>query len=53
VTQDVASGAAHGSATGRFSRPEEVTDLVLLPASGRTSNVTGTDFRIDGGLVPT
>ena len=28
-------------------------DLVLLLASDRTANVTGTDFRIDGGLVPT
>jgi NAD(P)-dependent dehydrogenase (short-subunit alcohol dehydrogenase family) len=51
--EDVASQAAHGSVTGRFSRPEEVADLVLLLASDRTANVTGTDFRIDGGLVPT
>jgi NAD(P)-dependent dehydrogenase (short-subunit alcohol dehydrogenase family) len=39
--------------TSRFSRPEEVADLVLLLASGRTSNVTVADFRIDGGPVPT
>jgi NAD(P)-dependent dehydrogenase (short-subunit alcohol dehydrogenase family) len=39
--------------TGRFSRPEEVADLVLLLASDRTANVTGSDFRIDGGLIPT
>jgi len=45
--------AAQGSVTGRFSRPEEVADLVLLLASDRTANVTGADFRIDGGLVPT
>ena len=44
--------AAQGSVTGRFSRPEEVADLVLL-ASDRTANVTGADFRIDGGLVAT
>jgi len=50
---DVASQAAQGSVTGRFSRPEEVADLVLLLASDRTANVTGADFRIDGGLVPT
>ena len=42
-----------GSVTGRFSRPEEVADLVLLLASDRTANVTGADFRIDGGLIPT
>src|SRR5262249_60919050 len=51
--EDIASQAAHGSVTGRFSRPEEVADLVLLLASDRTANVTGADFRIDGGLIPT
>jgi NAD(P)-dependent dehydrogenase (short-subunit alcohol dehydrogenase family) len=39
--------------TGRFSRPEEVADLVLLLASDVTANVTGADIRIDGGLIPT
>ena len=39
--------------TGRFTRPHEVADLVLLLASDRTSNVTGADFVIDGGLVTT
>ena len=51
--EDVASQAAQGSVTGRFSRAEEVADLVLLLASDRTANVTGADFRIDGGLIPT
>ena len=35
------------------SRPDEVADLVVLLASDRTANVTGADFTIDGGLVPT
>lgn len=30
-----------------------VADLVLLLASGRVGNVTGTDVLIDGGLVKT
>ena len=51
--EDVASSAAGAMVTGRFSRPEEVADLVLLLASDVTGNVTGADFRIDGGLVPT
>jgi NAD(P)-dependent dehydrogenase (short-subunit alcohol dehydrogenase family) len=40
--------------TGRFSRPEEVADLMLILASDRTANVagTGTDIAIDGGLIP-
>jgi NAD(P)-dependent dehydrogenase (short-subunit alcohol dehydrogenase family) len=50
---DIAAGAAAGAATGRFTRPEEVADLVLVLASERSGNVTGTDFAIDGGLVPT
>ena len=39
--------------TGRFTRPQEVADLVLLLASGRAGNVTGADFVIDGGLITT
>lgn len=50
---DVAAGAAVSSATGRFTHPDEVADLVLLLASDRAGNVTGTDFAIDGGLVQT
>jgi NAD(P)-dependent dehydrogenase (short-subunit alcohol dehydrogenase family) len=51
--EDVASGAASAMLTGRFTRPEEVADLVLLLASDITANVTGADIRIDGGLIPT
>jgi NAD(P)-dependent dehydrogenase (short-subunit alcohol dehydrogenase family) len=42
-----------GFATGRFTRPEEVADLVLFLASDRSGNVTGADFVIDGGLIKT
>jgi NAD(P)-dependent dehydrogenase (short-subunit alcohol dehydrogenase family) len=45
--------AQGGFATGRFTRPEEVADLVLLLASDRAGNVTGADFVIDGGLIKT
>jgi NAD(P)-dependent dehydrogenase (short-subunit alcohol dehydrogenase family) len=51
--QDVQNQAAHQSVTGRFSRPEEVADLVLILASDRTANVTGANITIDGGLIPT
>ena len=51
--EDVASSAASTMVTGRFTRPEEVADLVLLLASDVAGNVTGADIRIDGGLIPT
>jgi NAD(P)-dependent dehydrogenase (short-subunit alcohol dehydrogenase family) len=50
---DIARQAAGGSATGRFTTPEEVADLVVLLAGERAANVTGADFVIDGGLVQT
>jgi NAD(P)-dependent dehydrogenase (short-subunit alcohol dehydrogenase family) len=50
---DIADNAAGQSVTGRFTRPEEVADLVLLLASDRTANVTGSTFTIDGGLTTT
>ena len=49
----VAREAAGGTATGRFSEPQVVADLVVLLASERAGNVTGADFVIDGGLVQT
>jgi NAD(P)-dependent dehydrogenase (short-subunit alcohol dehydrogenase family) len=42
-----------GFATGRFTTPEEVAALVLMLASGRIANVTGSEFVIDGGLIKT
>ncbi|MGI5254083.1 oxidoreductase [Actinacidiphila glaucinigra] len=42
-----------GFATGRFTRPEEVGDLVAMLASDRAGNITGADFTIDGGLIKT
>jgi NAD(P)-dependent dehydrogenase (short-subunit alcohol dehydrogenase family) len=50
---DVAKQQAAQAATGRFTRPEEVADLVVLLASARAGNVTGSDIVIDGGLITT
>jgi NAD(P)-dependent dehydrogenase (short-subunit alcohol dehydrogenase family) len=50
---DVAKQVAGQAVTGRFTRPQEVADVVVLLASGRAGNVTGTDVVIDGGLVTT
>lgn len=49
----VQKAAAGDSASGRFTRPEEVADLVVLLASERAGNVIGADFVIDGGLIKT
>jgi NAD(P)-dependent dehydrogenase (short-subunit alcohol dehydrogenase family) len=51
--EDIAKQAASEAVTGRFTRPEEVADLIVLLASGRAGNVTGADFTIDGGLITT
>lgn len=50
---EVVAEAERSMLTGRFSRPEEVAALVTLLASDVSGNVTGSDFTIDGGLVPT
>ena len=53
AAETVREQAAAGIATGRFSTPEEVATLVVLLASPRTANVTGSNYVIDGGLVKT
>ena len=42
-----------GIPTGRFTTPEEVATLIVLLASDRTANVTGSNYVIDGGLIKT
>ncbi|MDQ1646300.1 MAG: hypothetical protein QOJ50_2484 [Cryptosporangiaceae bacterium] len=49
----IAKGAVSGTATGRFTEPSEVADLVTILASDRSGNTTGADFVIDGGLIQT
>jgi NAD(P)-dependent dehydrogenase (short-subunit alcohol dehydrogenase family) len=49
----VAQQAADAAATGRFTYPHEIADLVLFLASDRSANTTGADFTIDGGLITT
>jgi NAD(P)-dependent dehydrogenase (short-subunit alcohol dehydrogenase family) len=47
---DVAHEAIKDTATGRFTTPEEVADLIVFLASSRASNVTGANYLVDGGL---
>ena len=53
AADEIVQGQEHQAATGRFTSPAEVADLVVLLASDRTANVTGADFVVDGGLVTT
>jgi NAD(P)-dependent dehydrogenase (short-subunit alcohol dehydrogenase family) len=51
--ETVRQAAVAGTPTERFTRPEEVAQIVLLLASETAGNVTGADLLIDGGMVTT
>ncbi len=53
TAEDVVGQATAGMVTGRFTQPREVADLVVLLASPRSGNVTGSSFTVDGGLITT
>jgi NAD(P)-dependent dehydrogenase (short-subunit alcohol dehydrogenase family) len=42
-----------GIPLGRPAKPEEVADLIAFVASPRAASITGTEYIIDGGTVPT
>lgn len=50
---EVVTSVVAGSATGRFTTPQEVADLTLFLTGDRSANITGSDVRIDGGYVTT
>jgi NAD(P)-dependent dehydrogenase (short-subunit alcohol dehydrogenase family) len=48
---DYERNAVSGTATKRFTTPQEVADLIVFLASEKSANITGADHIIDGGLT--
>ena len=53
TAEEVRAATGGAAPTGRFTTPEEVADLIVFLASDRAANITGSDLRIDGGLITT
>lgn len=49
----ITSGTRGGIPIGRPSSPQEVASLIAFLASDRAASITGAEFVVDGGTIPT
>jgi NAD(P)-dependent dehydrogenase (short-subunit alcohol dehydrogenase family) len=45
--------ALGGIPIGRSSKPSEIADLIAFLVSPRAASITGSEYVIDGGTIPT
>ncbi|MBS1101619.1 SDR family oxidoreductase [Gluconobacter sp. Dm-62] len=51
TVQEVASRSLQNIPAGRYGRPEEFADAAVFLASERAAYITGSQIRIDGGMI--
>jgi NAD(P)-dependent dehydrogenase (short-subunit alcohol dehydrogenase family) len=53
VGRQIIMNSLGGIPIGRPSRPNEIANLILFLASPRAATITGSEYIIDGGTIPT